>query len=128
MAFDSDQGENLCRFLTDKDHYSSAKHIVRPTAFFPPRNNRLSVYWITDCPEAEVWAIGDEHVAPARGPILGQGIVNSLVAYNDASLTVNVTGVPHARHADLIGWDEDRKKGRLQATKLADKARLKLKE
>lgn len=123
MAFDSGAGETLCRFLTDRGHYSPTKRIVRHTAFFPPRDNRLSVYWTTGCSDRVVWELGDRYVAPLRGPILGQGRVNSLVAYA-AGLTVDLTGVPHPRHADIVGWDVDRKKARLQAHKLADKAQL----
>ena len=128
MAFDSGPGEELCRFLTKKDHYSVEKQVVRHTAFHPPRDGRLSVYSVTNCPDAEVWAIGDAHVAPARGPILGQALVNSLIAYNEASLAVELTGIPHPRHADIIGWHAEKAQARLQALRLADRALLKLRE
>lgn len=123
MAFDSGPGETLSRFLTDRDQYSSKKAIVRHTAFFPPRDNRLSVFWITGFPDNVVWRLGDTYVARTRGPVIGQAVFNSLVVY-DTGLAVDLTGVPHERHADIIGWDADRKRARLQAHKVADKALL----
>ena len=68
--------------------------------------------------------MGQEFVTPSRGPIHGRGDINSFDVVRDASLQIELTGVPHARHAELFGWDTDRAKARLQATKLADKARL----
>ena len=127
MAFDSGAGETLSRFLTDRDHYSPAKRIVRHTAFSPPRDKKLSVYWTTGLSDDDIWALGDTYVAPSRGPILGQGILNSLTVYT-AELTVQLTKIPHPRHAEIFGWDLDPKKARLQQIKLADKARLVLRE
>lgn len=126
MPFDRPPGEDLCRFLTSKDHYSVQKHVVKHTAFHPPRDNRLSVYWVTGIADDEVWAIGDAHVAPQRGPILGLAAFNSLRACYECDLRVEVTGVPHPRHADVIGWSVDKQRARLQALKLADKSSLKL--
>lgn len=121
MAFDTPPGEILSRFLTQKDQFRNG--IVRHTAFSPPRSQLLSVYWTTDFPDSEIWNIGDAYVAPARGPIFGRADLNSLVVY-EGDLSVNVTGVPHPRHADIINWDTDRRKARLQATKLADRSAL----
>lgn len=123
MAFNAAPGERLSRFLTDRDHYSIAKGIVRHTAFSPPKNQRLSVYHTTGVSDAEIWNIGDRYVAPARGPILARADVNSQVIYENG-LEVVVTGDPHPLHADVINWDPDRRKARLQATKLADKSIL----
>jgi hypothetical protein len=127
MAFDSGAGETLCRFLTDRDHYSPTKRIVRHTAFSPPRDKKLSVYWTTGLFDRDIWALGDTYVAPSRGPILGQGILNSLTVYA-VDLTVELTKIPHPRHAEIVGWDADPKKARLRQVKLADRAQLALRE
>lgn len=126
MAFDSPPGEQLSRFLTDRSQYSPTKGVVRHAAFHPPKNGQLSVYWITAILDAEIWTIGDTHVAPLRGPILGRADFNSLVAYANR-LSVRVTGIPHPRHSDVVDWDADRQKNRLQAVKLAEEAQLILK-
>lgn len=126
MVFDSPPGETLSRFLTDRAQYSSAKGVVKHTAFHPPKDGRLSVYCVAATSDAEIWDIGDTHVAPQRGPILGRADFNSLVAYANR-LSVDVTGVPHPKHADVIGWDAERQKNRLQAVKLADESQLVMK-
>ena len=121
MAFDAPPGELLARFLTQRDQFRNG--IVRHTAFSPPRSQRLSVYWISNIPESEIWSIGDAYVAPARGPILGRADLNSQIVFEN-NLAVDVTGEPHPRHTDIINWDADRRKARLQATKLADRSTL----
>lgn len=122
--FDSGTGERVSRFLTDRNQYSSPKNIVRHTAFFPPKDLRLSVYWTTRISEQAIWDIGQEFIAPSRGPIHGRGDINSLGIAREAGLAIELTGIPHARHAEIFRWDADRAKVRLQAAKLADKARL----
>jgi len=82
------------------------------------------VYWTSSLSEEDIWDIGAQHVAPMRGPIDGRADLNSLVPYSEGSLTVELTGRPHPRHAEIVGWSEDRKKARLQAEKLADEATL----
>ena len=63
-------------------------------------------------------------MANSRGPLHGRGDINSLIIAQEAGLGIELTGEPHARHADIVGWGTDRAKARLQATKLADKAKL----
>src|SRR6266446_9782984 len=121
--FDSSPGEAMCRYLTDRDEYSPCKRIVRHSAFIPPENLRKSVYWTSGITEEEIWSIGDEYVAPSRGPLHGRADFNSLAAYREG-LAIELTEKPHPRHADIVNWDEDRKKARLQAVKLADQATL----
>lgn len=79
----------------------------------------MSVYWTSGIPEEEAWNIGNTHVAPSRGPILGRADFNSLAVYR-AQMAIELTKIPHPRHADIVHWDQDRKKARLQAQKLAD--------
>jgi len=110
----------MSRYLVDRDEIRR----VHFASFMPPtKNPRTSVYWISGISEEEIWNIGNTHVAPTRGPILGRADFNSLAVYQ-AGLAVDLTEIPHPRHADIIHWDQDRKKARLQAMKLADAATL----
>jgi hypothetical protein len=118
-------GERMSRYLTDDSEYSLRKKIVRYPAFDPPRKTlRKSVYWTSGFLDDEIWSIGARFVAPQRGPIHGRADFNSYVLYRDHHLAIELTGKPHPRHADIVGWDTDRKKSRLQAIKLADEAVL----
>lgn len=112
-------------YLTDRNEYSTRKGIVRYSAFMPPKSLRKSVYWTSGLQESEIWSIGDEFVAPSRGPIHGRADFNSYsMSTNVRDLGIELTGIPHRRHADIVGWDADRRKRRLQAEKLADEATL----
>jgi hypothetical protein len=118
--FSSGSGETMSRYLTHRDEFP--RNIIRHSAFMPPiRNPRTSVYWISGIADEEVWNIGNTHVAPKRGPILGRADFNSLTVYQ-TGLAIDLTRIPHPRHADIIHWDQDRKKAKLQAMKLADAA------
>ena len=52
-----------------------------------------------------------------------RGDLNSLIAY-EAELSVEVTRTPYPRHADIVGWDLNSTRIRLQAVKLANSATL----
>lgn len=124
MSFDTGEGEKIARFITQSNHFSPSKKIVRHVAFMPPKATlRLSIYWTTGLSEEVIWEIGAQFVAPTR-PVRGRADLNSLVVCNEAELTIDVTGQPHPRHANIVGWDADEKKLRHQAQKLADKAAL----
>lgn len=123
MAFDSGAGELLTRYITDRGHIRSSDNSVRHNLFVPPRTGQLSVYWISGLQESAVWDIGNTHIAPARGPIIARADINSLAVY-DAKLSVHVTGIPHPRHAHIVGWDMSSTRLRLQAIKLARAAML----
>jgi hypothetical protein len=123
LAFDSAAGELLTRFISDSGQIRNSDNTVKHNAFMPPKTGRLSVYWISGIQDAIIWAIGDIHVAPTRGPVIARADLNSLVAYAE-ELSVEVTGTPHPRHADIVGWDLSSTKSRLQAVKLANSATL----
>ena len=123
MAFDSGAGELLTRFISDSGQIRNSDNTVKHNAFMPPKTGRLSVYWISGIHDATIWAIGDTHVAPARGKVIARADLNSLVAYTE-DLSIEITGTPHPRHADIVGWDLGSTKLRLQAMKLANSATL----
>ena len=124
MAFDSGAGELVTRYITDPGHIRNFDNSVRHNVFTPPKKTgRLSVYWISDLQEAAIWDIGRIHVAPACGPIIARADLNSLIAH-EVELSIEVTGTPHPRHADIVGWDMGSTRTRLQAVKLANSAIL----
>ena len=111
----------MSRYLTRRDDYKASKNIVRFSAFMPSKSLRTSVYWTNSIPELEVWSIGERYVASTRGTILGRADFNSFSMVTEIrQLGIDLTGLPHPRHADIVGWDSDRRKQRLQAEKLAD--------
>lgn len=119
--------ERLSRFLFDKKHFATSEYRVKHTAFMPPNTLRVSVYRSSTMNESEVWTIGDQFVAPARGKqVLGRADLSAAHVV-EASLSVEPETTPHPLHADLTGWTADRLQQRVTALKLASKAVLAVK-
>src|SRR3970040_2456153 len=120
MPFDAPPGESLCRYISSQSRIRRSNNTVRHTAFEPPPTGRLSVYWTTGLNNLAIWQICQQHVEPELGrPAIARADLNSVAVYAEG-LTVDVNGVPHARHANIVGWDlADGTKTRLQAMKLA---------
>ena len=57
----SDQ-EVLARYITSKRWFSRQKEIVKPQAFMPPPNLKLSVFRIENLSDPEIWKIGVKQV------------------------------------------------------------------
>ena len=128
MAYDSGEGEEVTRFITQKSYYRPSNGTVKHNAFMPPRNNQLSVYRTTGLQQPEVWFIGEQFVAPQlQCEILGKAVINSLVVYREG-LAIHDHPSPHERHANVVGWDSVGTEVRLIAIKLADAAQLVLKQ
>lgn len=125
MAFDEAPGESLSRYSFQQNRIRPSDSTVRYTAFEPPPTGRLSVYWTTGLSNPHIWQICQQHVEPAVGkPAIARADFNSLHVYAE-QLTVDLNGVPHERHANVIGWNlADPTKTRLQAIKLASVATL----
>jgi len=54
--------EVIARYITSKSGYSRQKDIVKPQAFMPPPNLKLSVFRIDNLSEPEIWKIGIKKV------------------------------------------------------------------
>jgi len=115
-------GETLARYITDPKQIRPSDNTIRHYAFMPPKvTKRLSVYYVSNITETEIWKIGNDYVAPSRGKIIARADLNSRVVY-ETELSVDLTGKPHPRHADIVGWSEEPGKTKLQAMKLAGAA------
>lgn len=123
MPFDADPGETLTRYIFQRNRIRRSDNSVKHTAFEPPATGRLSVYWIAGLGSPAIWQICQQQVEPLIGhAAVARADFNSLSAYA-AGLTVDLDGVPHERHANIIGWDlANTTRTRLQAIKLASAA------
>lgn len=89
-------------------------------AFLPDTDMELSVVRSSGITDADVHAIGVVHVArdlKGHASMLAQ-------IYRDRGLSFHADGEPHARHANVIGWDADHKRNRITAVFLADASTL----
>lgn len=118
--------EQLSRFIYQKSYYRPSDKTVRYNAFMPNQRGETSVYRTTDLTSQQVYEIGQRHVAEAVGKsLLGRADVISSIILG-RNLTVEPRPTPHYRHANIVGWPEDKSKHKEIALQIAAEARLDL--
>jgi hypothetical protein len=118
-----DLSEILSRFILQTNWFSSLENRVKYAAFMPNRNGETSVFRTSSITNDEIWNIGDREVSIKRGkPILGRAdIRTNNVISKDLQV---VPKEPPVRHANIIGWPDERSKQRLIAIELAAESLL----
>ena len=124
--------ESLGRYLPEDSYFSRANNTVKPKAFMPPSDLKLSVFRIDDLQLEEIWEIGQKHVIDKMSkPKVLYGLADIKVfRVQEKNLKVDPDNKP-IRHANIVGWPEGpENKARRQsiAQELAAEAELKLKE
>ncbi len=118
--------ELLGRYLLEESYFSSSKNAVKPKAFMPPLDLKLSVFRIHGLSRSEIWDIGDEKVAAIMGKTLkGVAEIKAEKVFNE-ELDIN-PNEPPTRHANITGWPEEKAKRQSIAQELAAEAKLVLK-
>ena len=122
------QSESLARYLTHQNHYSSLNNSVKPAAFQPPSNLRLSVFRIDKLTLEEVWEIGRVNVVSAmplpKENVYGFANIIASAVYK-THLDVDPDNNP-PRHADIVQWPQEKSERKSIAQELAAKATLRL--
>ena len=114
--------EVLSRFIMQMNWFRPSDNRVRYAAFMPnPKNGETSVFRISGISDREVWEIGDREVGLRRDkPILGRADIGaSFVITKGLNVVPNE---PPIRHANIIGWPEQKSEQRLVAIELAAEA------
>jgi len=120
--------ESLGRYLPESSYFSASKNSVRPKAFMPPTNLRLSVFRIEGLSLEKVWGIGQKVIEAMPTPKILYGVADIKVAkVRENELEVDADNIPTLGHANIIGWPEDKGKQKLIAQSLAAEANLILK-
>jgi len=89
----------------------------------PPASG-LSVYRTCGCQEEKVWWLGERYVYRKRKdgkPILARADLMA-ADFFEQNLEVKKHPYPHPRHANVIGWPDDKPSRKMKATELANKA------
>ena len=98
---------------------------MTPRAFMPPPNRKTSVFQINGLTESEIWDIGEEVVRPNGKTLYGRGDILA-VQIEKTKLRIDYDNTP-PRHANIIGWPEDKDEQKSLAQELAAEAKLKIK-
>ena len=98
--------EMITRYVIDKSQMAGHGK-VRFSAFMP-KDGKKSIYRIShpDLSETEIWTIGQDYVATPRSKTLRGRADLKAVAVYDEGLSFDPNGVPHPRHANIVGWPE----------------------
>ena len=116
-----DSLEILSRFILQTNWFSSSENRVKYAAFLPDKNGETSVFRTSGITNNEIWEIGDCEVSIKRGkPILGRADIgiNNVISKD---LEV-VPREPPLRHANIIGWPDERSKQKIIAIELASES------
>ena len=116
-----DSLEILSRFILQTNWFSSSENRVKYAAFLPDKNGETSVFRTSGITNNEIWEIGDCEVSIKRGkPILGRAdIATNNVISKDLEV---VPREPPLRHANIIGWPDERSKQKIIAIELASES------
>jgi len=119
--------ESIARYITNKSWYSRVKNIVKPRAFMPPLDLKLSVFRIDNLSKPEIWKIGIKKVINKMNKPTNLHGRADILALNilDSNLQIEPDNTP-PRHANIIGWPELKEKQKSIAQELAAKASLTL--
>jgi hypothetical protein len=119
--------ETIARYITSKRWHSRKKNIVKPQAFMPPPNHKLSVFRIDNLSETEIWKIGFNKVISKMNPPRNLHGRADILALNilENNLQIEPDNIP-PRHADIVGWPELKEEQKSIAQELAAKASLML--
>jgi hypothetical protein len=91
----------------------------------PAPNGETSVFRISNLSDNEIWEIGTSEVAQKRGlPLLGRADISAFHVF-DKNLKVIPDNKP-PRHANIVGWPEEKSEQKLIAMELAENAQLHL--
>ena len=91
----------------------------------PNRDRELSVFRVQGISEEQIWTIGQNYVSEPQGRTLyGRGDVSASVVV-ESKLTIIPDDNP-PRHANIVGWPEDKSAQKLIALELAGKSTLRV--
>ena len=99
--------EEITRYLLEKKEIRSNGKL-HWRALLPNKDGETSVYRISGCSENDIWVTGLHDVAAARGKVLvGRGDLKVVRVY-DKALNLRADENPTSKHADIIGWPEEK--------------------
>lgn len=114
--------EYLSRFIVDKNYFR-ANHTIKHHAFMPNREGKTSVCRISGITDNQIWEIALEVARMRVKPLFGRADIRVFNVLSK-SLLVVPTDPPPIRHADIVGWPEDKPKRISIAQELAAETHL----
>ena len=102
---------NLCRFIFQSNHYSTAQSKPKPNAFLPaPNKTRISMFFVDSLSDQEIWSLGD-FVGKGRNTNVkarAELPAKTIWSVELCKLEIEPDPAPHPRHVDISGWPPDK--------------------
>jgi hypothetical protein len=115
--------EPLARFIFPKNHFGRQTQRPKPDAFLPiGLPLQTSVFRTLALTPSQVWDIGHE-ISSRRGRTLRARADISAGSIFDVGLLIDPDNTP-PRHANIVGWPEEKHGQLMLATELAEAATL----
>lgn len=92
---------------------------MKPNAFLPPKDLRLSVFLTQSLSSEQIWILGKRYLG---ANVYGRAEL-TLATVSEIGLKVDIDNRPQ-RHANIIGWPTQKSERKLYAIKLAEKSSL----
>ena len=121
--------ELLGRYLPEKTYFSSTGNSVKPKAFMPPPDLRLSVFRIDGLNLEEIWKLGQVkviNIMTVSKVLYGVANIRALKIKKNR-LEIDPDNIP-LRHVNIIGWPKEKERQMQIAQELAAEADLVLKQ
>jgi hypothetical protein len=114
--------EYLSRFIVDRNYFR-ANQTIKHQAFMPNSAGKTSVCRISGITDNQIWEIAIEVARMRVKPLFGRADIRVFNVLSK-SLLVVPTDPPPIRHADIVGWPEDKPKRISIAQELAAETHL----
>ena len=115
--------DRLSRFIRFKSYIAISKHRVKPGAFLPPPNKKLSVFHTEHINEIQIWQLADKHISLEKRVKFRADITSKNV--EETNLSIDLDNKPKF-HANIIGWPDRKDMQKAYAIKLASVAELQI--
>jgi len=118
--------EPIGRYLFQSNRFSTEQSRVKYTAFLPPPSLRLSVFRLTGLSENAIWKIGGRIIRESKSFKKFYGVAEIVASTaQNLYLCIKPDKTP-PRHANIVGWPEEKSERLLIAKEIAASAKLKL--
>jgi len=116
----------LSRFLLEENRFNRAQNAVKPRAFLPPSDHKLSVFGTNRLREKSIWVIGKRVANEQNKPLYARADLSRRELANHK--LKSVWDEPPRLHRNIIGWPPHGQKDDLKliAMELAAVATLRL--
>ena len=117
--------DRLSRFIRSKRHIAISKHIVKPGAFLPPPNKKLSVFHTEHINEIRIWKLADAYIGLEKRVEFRADIISKNI--EDTNLSIELDNNPKF-HGNIIGWPDGKDMQKACAMELASVAKLQIRQ